>query len=255
MRSFVWVVVAIAATLTLMARAARAGDDPLPRPTYEIGHIWPLADSMYELVRLDDDVYVFASPNGEIRLTKSLGLVGVRRDEDFVEVSPGAQLTWPLKPGDWGTSRTEWSASRPTPTPWGRQKWGMAARRMTWSVEGWDDIALGSKTVRAVRIVYQMLGDTLAAREVLEWEITMWYAPDAGGFVRAVDRSFGIVNFELAPSADLVALRMRAGVPGLGRPAATSPDSARRHRDAARDTCGLLRCAPAASQPSPPLAD
>jgi len=133
MRSFVWVVVAIAATLTLMARAARAGDDPLPRPTYEIGHIWPLADSMYELVRLDDDVYVFASPNGEIRLTKSLGLVGVRRDEDFVEVSPGAQLTWPLKPGDWGTSRTEWSASRPTPTPWGRQKWGMAARRMTTS--------------------------------------------------------------------------------------------------------------------------
>ena len=102
---------------------------------------------------------------------------------------------------------------------------------------------------RGPRIVYQMLGDTLAAREVLEWEITMWYAPDAGGFVKAVDRSFGIVNFELAPSADLVALRMRAGVPGLGRPAATSPDSARPHRDAARDTCGLLRCAPAASQP------
>src|SRR5690349_23403653 len=98
MRSFVWVVVAIAATLTLMARAARAGDDPLPRPTYEIGHIWPLADSMYELVRLDDDVYVFASPNGEIRLTKSLGLVGVLRDEDFDEVSPGTQLTWPIKP-------------------------------------------------------------------------------------------------------------------------------------------------------------
>ena len=105
----------------------------------------------------------------------------------------------------------------------------------------------GRRRSAALRVVYHMVADLLAAREVLEWEITAWYTPDAGGLVRAVDRSFNVVNFELSPSADLLALRTRAGVPGLPRPVATSQDSRRRHRDAARETCGALKCAPPAA--------
>jgi hypothetical protein len=107
--------------VVLLPVHALAVDDPAPLPTYAIGHIWPLADSSYTLVRLEDDVYVFASPNAEIRLTKSLGLVGVRRGEGFFELTTGAKLTWPLKAGDWGTLRNDWRASRQSPTPWGRQ--------------------------------------------------------------------------------------------------------------------------------------
>ena len=87
-------------TLLCSTLPAAGAEDPVPLPTYDIGHIWPLADAAYELVRMEDDVYVFASPNAEIRLTRSLGLVSVRRGDDFVEIMPGAQLTWPLKAGD-----------------------------------------------------------------------------------------------------------------------------------------------------------
>jgi hypothetical protein len=239
---------AIAVALLPLPVVVAAADDPPPLPTYGIGYVWPLRDSAYELVRLQDDAYVFASPDAEIRLTKSLRLAGIRRGDEFLQVTIGPELRWPLRVGDWGVSPSDWRASRRPPTPWGRQLWGMTARRLTWSAEGWDEITIGPKRIRALRIVYQMIADSLAAPHVLEWEISAWYAPEAGVFVRAVDRSFDIVNLELAPSADLIGLRVRAGVPGPPR-AATSPDAVRRHRSAARETCGGLKCVPPASRP------
>ena len=231
------------ATLVLGAAPVAADDDGVPLPTYELGFVWPLADGAYELIGVDDGVYVFRSADTEIRLTKTLGLVGMRRGEDFLELTNRVELTWPLKPGDWGASTSHWRASGTPPTPWGRQRWGMAAHRLTWSAEDWDEIGIGSNKVRALRIVYRMNADSLAAPQVQEWEIVAWYAPDAGVLVRAVDNSFGLVNFELAPSADISGLRVRAGVPGSPPRAATSRDWYRRHREAVPDACEGLKCA------------
>ena len=95
-----------------------------------------------------------------------------------------------------------------------------------------------------------MLADGFSTRDELEWEMTMWYAPDAGVLVRAVDRAFGVVNFELAPSADSVTLRARAGLPDPP-PVATSVDSRRRHRDATTEACAGRKCAAPAPPRSP----
>ena len=110
------------------------------------------------------------------------------------------------------------------------------------------EFELATGTVRAVKIVYQMVASGLAAPDAVEWEIAMWYAPELGVFVKGVDRAFGLVTFELDRSIDVATLRRRAGLPEL--PALLPAlDYRVRHRDAAKDlTCGLHCPPPAASE-------
>jgi hypothetical protein len=228
--------------VALSGGSAPAFDQPAALPTYDIGYLWPLADATYEVTRIEDGQYVFEAPGATIRLTRTLGLAAVRRGPEFLELTTGAELTWPLKPGDWGTARADWRASRAPDNAWQRLGWGMTARRLTWSVEGWDDVTVGTTRVRALKIVYQMVADGFSVRDALEWEVTMWYAPDAGVVIRATERAFGFLSFELAPGAELAALRVRAGLPDLAPPPAASLDSRRRHRDAV-ETCVGRKCA------------
>ena len=237
------------AFLALGVGTAYAADDPAPRPTYAVGYLWPLADATYELTRIAGGEYVFVAPAGEIRLSNTLGLAGVRRGAEFLELTTAPELKWPLKPGDWGSALAEWRASRATETIFARNRMRPAPERIVWHAEGYEDVALPGRTVLALKILYQMLGSAFSARDVLEWEIAMWYAPSAGVFVKAVDRTFGVVNFELAPSANLAVLRARAGLPDPPPPAA-SLDSRRRHREAV-ETCGGRKCA----APSRPQTD
>jgi hypothetical protein len=232
-----------AAAVILPTTITRAADEPAPLPTYAIGHIWPLAGAAHELIRIEDDAYVFAAPNAEMRLTKTLALVSARRGEDYLELIAPAALVWPLKPGDWGGARGEWRASRAAQTTFARSGMRLASERLVWRVEGYEDLALPGGRVRALKILYQMLGAAIAAREVVEWEIAMWYAPSAGVFVKAEDPTFGVLRFELAQPVDFAALRARAGLADPTPPPAKSVDSRRRHRDAAAQTCGALRCA------------
>jgi hypothetical protein len=237
----------LARTLVMLALAwghAAAMDEPAPLPTYAVGHVWPLAEATYELTRIETGQYVFEAPGVEIRLTGTLGLAAVRRGQDFFELTTPVELTWPLKPGLWGTARADWRASRRPDTIWGRNHWSMTAGRLIWSVEGWDDVALGSTTVRALRLVYRMLAEGLATREEVEWEIVMWYAPAAGVIVRSADPGFRIVSFELAPPVDLAAPRVRGGAPDPAPPPpAPAVDSRRRQREAAEEGCGGWLCA------------
>ena len=171
MKTFTRVAVLGAAGLLVVATPAAATDEPAPLPTYTVGHIWPLAGAAHELVRIEDDLYVFAAPEGEIRLTKTLGLVSARRGGDYVELDNRPILKWPLPPGDWGSASTGWRSSRPPEMWWARRRDHFTDTRLTWTVQGWDDVALGSTRVRALRILYQLTGSGIATREELEWEM------------------------------------------------------------------------------------
>ena len=251
-RNGVWrnaVAVAIVALLVSVLPAA-GSDDPAMLPVYEIGYVWPLGDAAYELVRIEDGVYIFASPTAEIRLNKSLGLVGARRGQDYLELTSEGTLAWPMKPGDWGKTFAQWRSSGHVRRGlFGQNAMRLSPELLVWHVEGYEDVAFANTKIRTLKILYQVMAPWIAGQEILQWEIAMWYAPSAGVFVKAVDPMFGIVNFELAPGVDIEALRQAAGVPDPRTPV-TSVDSRRRHRDAARDTCGGFKCAPATSGPA-----
>ena len=69
------------------------------RPVYRVGDQWVRTDGVYELVRIDRDVYVFAAGAGkEFHLTKDLGVTRIvldGRTELDIESSP--KFGWPLE--------------------------------------------------------------------------------------------------------------------------------------------------------------
>ncbi len=88
--------------LALVACAAPAGVTPsaepkvrAERPTYTLGEKWIRSDGVYELVRMEDDLYIFISEYGrEIHLTKELALARIGRPGDFQwEFDPPPRLT------------------------------------------------------------------------------------------------------------------------------------------------------------------
>lgn len=226
--------------------AAQAADEPAPLPTYSVGHLWPLAAATYELTRIEDGQYVFEAPEREIRLTTSLGLAAVRVGDRYLTLPAPPDLSWPLKPGEWGAAPGGWRASAGAQTIFARNGMRLMPERIVWRVEGWEDVALSGRTIRALKILYQALASALSARDVVEWEIAMWYAPDAGVFIKAEDPTLGVVDFELAASADLAALHAHGGLPDPAPPPAASLDSRRRHRRAVLETCDARKCSPPA---------
>src|SRR5260370_1789047 len=77
------------------------------RPIYTLGDRWIRSDGVFELIRVQDDAYVFASDGGtEIHLTKTLGLAKVVSGHNPVwGFEPAPQLAWPLAVGKRGSSR------------------------------------------------------------------------------------------------------------------------------------------------------
>ncbi|MGH7354812.1 MAG: caspase family protein [Candidatus Rokuibacteriota bacterium] len=68
--------------VVLLAPAAGAQAPPAERPTYQIGDRWIRSDGAYDLVRIENDQYIFAAGTGrEIRLTRDLAIAMVRRGE------------------------------------------------------------------------------------------------------------------------------------------------------------------------------
>ena len=50
------------------------------RPVYAVGDRWIRSDGVYDLIRIEDDRYVFsAGPDREVQLTRELGLAKVVR--------------------------------------------------------------------------------------------------------------------------------------------------------------------------------
>ena len=87
-------------------RAPAAEKPRAERPTYTLGEKWLRDDGAYELVRIEDDRYVFAvGPDQEIHLTKDLVIARIQKGPTFAEFDTPPALEWPLEVGKWGTGR------------------------------------------------------------------------------------------------------------------------------------------------------
>ncbi|MFQ5830454.1 MAG: caspase family protein [Candidatus Methylomirabilia bacterium] len=143
------------------------------RPTYSVGEQWIRNDGLYELVRIEDDRYVFvAGPGREIHLTKDLALAKIRRGKLLMEFDPPPELTWPLEVGKWGTSSGLWQHPRsPAGVP----------VTFTWSVEAHEEVHVAAGTFQAFRISLSIEH----GRSRRRWELVTWYAPEARQLVKA----------------------------------------------------------------------
>ena len=110
-----------ASSAPALAQAPRA-----ERPTYTTGDKWILTYGVYDLVRIENDLYVFAAAGDrEIHLTKDLTIAKVKRGNSVWEFTPPPSISWPLEVGKSGTIFTFWS--RPD---------GGGRLNIEWKVEG-----------------------------------------------------------------------------------------------------------------------
>jgi hypothetical protein len=91
--------------LVVLAAAPIPALEPRPeRPVYSVGEQWVLKDGVYELTKIEKNLYVWASsPGRQIHLTKDLALVSVLKDRVWEwDVTPVPEISWPLEVGKWG---------------------------------------------------------------------------------------------------------------------------------------------------------
>jgi hypothetical protein len=171
------------------------------RPTYTLGEKWIRNDGVYELIRIENDRYIFsAGPGQEIHLTKDLVVAKVQKGQNLSEFDPPPTLTWPLEVGKWGTSSGTWRFPD-RPAGW--------RYRVTWGVEAYEDVQVPAGKFRAYRISYSItpeLGSS-ATLQYAEGSHT-WYSPEVRQLVkteasgRAWSQPFQIVAIDrpvLAP--------------------------------------------------------
>jgi len=176
--------------LALVACAGPAGvttsTGPTPRaerPTYTLGEKWIRNDGAYELIRIENDRYIFAAgPTYEVQLTKDLALARVARGEKYMEFDPPARLDWPLEVGKWGTIPGTW-----------RGNWNIVGARVRfiWSVDAYEDVRIPAGTLKAFRISLKIEGWGFVR------ELRIWYAPGAKQLVRAEGQDLGLPSFRV----------------------------------------------------------
>jgi len=114
------------AGLSLLASAAPAwAQTPrAERPVYNIGDKWILDNGAYDLIRIENDLYVFADERAqEIRLSRDLTPAKVERAPGTHEFAPPPKLTWPLEVGKSGESNALWRAPRQPGGQWVQMAW------------------------------------------------------------------------------------------------------------------------------------
>lgn len=157
----------LASSAPVLAQTPRA-----ERPTYNIGDKWVLQVGVYDLIRIENDLYIFAAEGGrEIHLSKDLSLAKVRRpDGAAIEFEPPPRVTWPLEVGKSGYSIGRWS------TPQGR-----GSITISWKVEAYEDVTVAAGTFKAFRVTYAWQAGP--NRERLE--MSTWYAPEVRQIVKS----------------------------------------------------------------------
>jgi hypothetical protein len=197
------------------------------RPTYSLGEKWIRSDGVYELIRVEKDVYVFSAGKGrEIHLTKDL--VAAKTIKDGViesEVDPPLPLRWPLEVGKWGKSNTLWRSTFLVPNIMG----GRAATSgtnvvVTWNVEAYEEVHTAAGTFKAFRITHTF---DIPLWRGPSWTISTWYAPEVRQIIKAESpfdvglQAFQVVAIDRPGGAPLrVALedpkdQARVAVPGI----------------------------------------
>ncbi|HTO12420.1 MAG TPA: caspase family protein [Candidatus Binatia bacterium] len=177
--------------LLALAGAAEAQTPRPERPTWQVGDRWVRSDGAWDLVRIEDDQYVFVgSAGGEIRFTKNLAVVKSVRGQRGFTVEPPVDLQWPLKVGYVATSDVRWIT------------WGCPAnctRRITLSVDKYETVTVPAGTFKAFKISWTSeppnslrQGSNMNHPAMWSSSIVMWYAPEIGRYVKSeVERDFG----------------------------------------------------------------
>jgi hypothetical protein len=184
----------------LLGPSIAAGQAPprAERPTYAVGDRWIRNDGLYDLIRVEKDVYVFAAEGGRIiHLTKDL-VVSYFSRRDNVEwiMDPAPRLPWPLEVGKWGRQSIN------KPGAW-------YDSQVTWRVDAFEDVKVPAGTIKAFRISFHFNAGN----------VTLWYSPVAKQLVRGASSlrhspyvSGALLNF---PAFQVVAVDGFVPVPAV----------------------------------------
>jgi uncharacterized caspase-like protein len=154
------------------------------RPTYTLGEKWVRNDGLYELIRIEKDVYVFSTrPRWEIHLTKDLGIARAQRGDSVLDFNPPIDLKWPLEVGKSGYQSSHWE----TPTSAGRS----FPVSISWRVVDYEDVQVFAGTFKAFHIVL-----TFTNQGGRSFENHLWYSPEARQYIKA-DGPQGVLRFQL----------------------------------------------------------
>ncbi len=182
--------------LTAWAQPALAQKPRAERPTYALGEKWIRNDGVYDLIRVEKDLYVFAADGGrEIHLGKDLTVAKILRGQTVeVEIEPPPRLNWPLEVGKWGVSSGTWrSPDLPHAVP----------IKVTWKVEGYESVNTPAGTFQAFRISqsFQPEGFTSVYHVFVtlfgQRELVAWYAPEVRQLVKAEGRKLALLDFQI----------------------------------------------------------
>jgi len=168
------------ALLGAIAGSAWAQAPRAERPSYSVGDKWIRSDGAYDLIRIENDRYVFAADGGrEVHLTRDLGVAKVARGgKTLLELEPPPVLAWPLELGQWGVSWLTLKTLDP--------QYGQSLVRLSWRVEAYEDVRVPAGTFKAYRIVQVLEPRFLAASpQARRIELAFWYAPAVQQIVRA----------------------------------------------------------------------
>jgi hypothetical protein len=154
------------------------------RPTYTLGEKWVRNDGLYELIRIEKDIYVFSTrPRWEIHLTKDLGIARAQRGDAVLDFSPPIELKWPLEVGKSGFQNSLWE----TPGTSGRS----FPVSISWRVVAYEDVQVFAGTFKAFHIVL-----TFTNQGGRSFENHLWYSPEARQYIKA-DGPQGTLRFQL----------------------------------------------------------
>ena len=147
------------------------------RPTYALGEKWIRSDGEYELIRIENNRYVFSAGAGrEIELTKDLAVAKVSRGKDLMTFDQPPKLIWPLEVGKSGydqvASYRSWNPG------------GSGTGVFSWKVEAYEDVQTFAGTFKAFRISQSL--SWRQGRGGGEKGLVIWYAPEVRQFVKAV---------------------------------------------------------------------
>jgi uncharacterized caspase-like protein len=176
---------AIVLAFVLWPALAQAQAKPrAERPTYTLGEKWVRNDGLYELIRIEKDIYVFSMrPRWEIHLTKDLGIARAQRGDSILDFKPPLELKWPLEVGKSGFQHSLWE----TPGTSGRS----FPVTISWRVVAYEDMQVFAGTFKAFHIVL-----TVTNQGGRSWENHLWYSPEARQYIKA-DGQQGLLRFQL----------------------------------------------------------
>ena len=201
--------------LTAWAQPALAQKPRAERPTYTIGEKWVRNDGAFDLIRIDNDLYIFSSGESrEVHLTKDLMVAKiVKYGRSWLEFDPPPKLAWPLEVGKRGKSKSTWRS----PYSYGPSEFKGTA---TWKVEAYEDVETPAGTFKAFRIAFVIEGTGESdaryqdrpkyygywsksipggppALEQDKREFEFWYAPELRQLVKADSKNLGPIDFQV----------------------------------------------------------